>query len=62
MKKLLYEDVNLETGFSYSVYRYNGLSGTSYLIYECNQDGHMKYIKEFISYDNAIEFVKYKCK
>lgn len=62
MKTLMYEDVNLETGFSYSVYRFSGLSGKSYLIYECNQDGHMKYIREFTSYDNAVAFVKCKCK
>ena len=62
MKTLMYEDVNLETGFSYSVYRFSGLSGTSYLIYECNNDGCMKYIREFISYDNAIAYVKCKCK
>ena len=56
MKKLIYEDCNLETGFSYSVYRY----GNAYLVYECNQDGHMKCIEEFTSYNDAHVFVKKK--
>ena len=62
MKKLMYEDVNLKTGFSYSIYRYSSSSKTLYLVYECDQDGNMKCIEEVNSCDKALTFVRNKCK
>jgi hypothetical protein len=57
MKELIYEDCNLKTGFSYSVYRY----GNTYLVYECNQDGHKRCFAEFTSREIACAFVRKKC-
>jgi hypothetical protein len=62
MKKLIYEDVNLQTGHSYSVYTYFGAHKQQYLVYECDQDGNMKCIEEFTSCDDAVAFVRKKCK
>ena len=62
MKTLIFEDINLETHFAYEVYRYSTGSGTSYLVYEVDPDGHMKCIKEFASKDDAVTFARNKCK
>lgn len=62
MKTLIYEDINLRTKYSYSIYRcgYN-LSEMRYLVYECDPDGHRTFIGEF-SEDKAYALVREKCK
>lgn len=59
---LIYEDINLETGYSYSVYRRGLLlSEARYLVYECDPDGHKTFIGEF-SKSEALALVRTKCK
>ena len=61
-KKLMFEDINLKTGFVYSVYMCESVIKKSYLIYECDKNGNMKAIKEFISWDEAMSFARRKVK
>lgn len=62
MNTLIYEDINLTTKYSYSIYRYGfSLSDMRYRVYETDPDGHTTYIGEF-SKDEAYKFVKEKCK
>ena len=61
MKTLIFEDCNLETGFTYAVYRCSG-SSTAYWVYESDQNGHSKVIEEFASQDSAVTFARNKCK
>lgn len=60
IKKLIYENVNLKTGFSYSVYLCEGVVQKSYRVYECNQNGDMKCIKESVSCDEVMAFTRRK--
>lgn len=61
MKTLVYEDANIETKYSYAVYRYSG-SKTVYLVYECDPDGHTECIKEFTDHNEAVEFARNRCR
>jgi hypothetical protein len=62
MKKLIYENINLETKCSYSIYRSgHSLSEMRYLVYECDPDGRTTLLGEF-SEDEAYALVRTKCK
>ena len=61
MKKLIREDINLETKFSYEIYRCGTCeSEIRHMVYEINPDGERKYVGEF-SEDDAYKFVREKC-
>lgn len=61
MKKLIYEDINLKTHFTYEIYSSGyRLTELKYLVYECDQDGNRKFIRGFNSYDEARSFVRMK--
>ena len=60
--KLIYEDINLESKYSYSIYRRGySLSEMTYLVYECDPDGHKTLLGEF-SKSEALALVREKCK
>lgn len=60
--KLIYENINLKTGYSYSVYRRGDrLSELTYLVYECDPNGNKTFIGEF-SEREALALVSKKCK
>lgn len=59
---LIYENINLNTKYSYSVHRYGlRLSEARYFVYECDPDGHTKCIGEFPKRE-ALALVTEKCK
>lgn len=59
---LIYEDINLKTGYSYAVYRRGlRLSEARYLVYEQDPEGQRKFIGEFPKRE-ALALVTEKCK
>lgn len=62
MKKLIYEDINLETKCSYSIYRVGySRSDFRYFVYETDPDGNQVFIGDFTE-AKALELVREKCK
>lgn len=60
--KLIYENINTESKYSYSIYRRGyRLSEMTYLVYECDPDGHKVFLGEF-SESEAFALVREKCK
>lgn len=57
--KLLYEDINLKTKYSYAIYK---TWNNEYVVYECDPDGHRVYIGTYNDYDDAYKLIKQKCK
>lgn len=61
--KLIYEDTNSKTGYLYQIYSRGFLmSDMTYNVYEMDNDGNRKFITDFSELDNAIAFVRDRCK
>lgn len=62
MKKLIREDINLETKCSYSIYRVgHSRSDFRFYVYECDPDGNQTFIGDFTE-DEALALVREKCR